>query len=78
MKKALPNFAILIGFPLVLMGFIITGLIILNIVHSTFFLNFLAYTSSVAGLLMGIVGIAQNTALSQDNNTIGQFLQKRK
>lgn len=47
-----------IGFLMVLVGFIMPWLFVLRIVETTFFLAFLAYGVSLAGLLFGIIGIA--------------------
>ena len=49
---------LLLGFILVLLGAVIPWLIVLQIIPSTFFLNFFAYGASVAGLVLGVVGLA--------------------
>ena len=49
---------LLLGFILVLLGAVIPWLIVLHIIPSTFFLNFFAYGASVAGLILGVVGLA--------------------
>jgi hypothetical protein len=49
---------LILGFILVLLGAVIPWLIVLKIIPSTFFLNFFAYGASVAGLVLGIVGLA--------------------
>ncbi|MCL4257928.1 MAG: hypothetical protein KJZ53_05280 [Anaerolineales bacterium] len=46
------------GFLMVLFGFIMPWLFILRIVQINFFLAFLSYAVSWAGLLFGIIGIA--------------------
>jgi uncharacterized membrane protein len=51
-----PLVLILIGFVLVLLGAVLPFLIVLRVLESTFFLNFFAYTASVAGLVLGIIG----------------------
>jgi membrane associated rhomboid family serine protease len=53
-----PTKIILIGFILVVVGVIIPFSIILEILPSTFFLSFVAYMSSIGGLLLGIIGAA--------------------
>jgi len=53
-----PKRLILIGFFLVLFGFIIPWLMILDIVESTFWLSFLTYGAQVSGLILGIMGAA--------------------
>ena len=47
---------ILIGFVLSLMGVGLPLLMVIHIVPSTFFLNFLSFTASVSGLIAGIIG----------------------
>ena len=51
-----PGKLILIGLALVIMGVVLPFLMILKIIESTFFWNFLAYSSSVAGLFLGLIG----------------------
>ena len=45
-----------LGFFCLLAGFILPFLMVLNEIPSTFFLNFLAFTLSTGGLILGIVG----------------------
>jgi len=53
-----PKRLIAIGFVLVLLGFVIPFLMVLEIIVSTFVLNFLSYGASISGLLLGILGTA--------------------
>jgi hypothetical protein len=53
-----PKKIILIGFILVVIGVVIPFSIILELLPSTFFLSFVAYMSSIGGLLLGIIGAA--------------------
>jgi cytosine/uracil/thiamine/allantoin permease len=41
---------------LMILGWVIPALMILQLLESTFFLNFLAYIASFLGLVMGFVG----------------------
>lgn len=50
---------ILIGFGLLVIGVVLPFLMVLKMLESTLFLNFLALASSVAGLAAGFLGIAQ-------------------
>ena len=50
---------IIVGFVLLLVGVVLPFLMVLRLVESTFLLNFLAYSSSTAGLVLGFVCIAQ-------------------
>lgn len=49
---------ILIGFILVVTGFILPLMMVIHVVESTFFLNFFSYTASLVGLILGITGAA--------------------
>jgi hypothetical protein len=49
---------ILVGFVLVMLGMILPFLEIIQVIPSTLFLNFFAYTASVLGLFLGIMGSA--------------------
>ena len=53
-----PKKIILLGFFLVLFGFVGPWLMILGYLKSTLFLNFIIYASSVSGLILGIIGAA--------------------
>lgn len=48
----------LIGFIAMLFGVLLPFLMVIMVIESTFFLNFLAFGLSIGGLLTGIVGIA--------------------
>lgn len=52
------NRLIAIGFVLVVIGAVLPFIIILHYVPSTFLLNFLAYTSSTAGIFLAVLGVA--------------------
>jgi hypothetical protein len=47
-----------IGFALVIIGFIIPLLMVMQILQSTYFLNFLGYAASISGLMLGVIGTA--------------------
>ena len=44
------------GFLLLLLGWILPLLMVMQVVTSTFFLNFFSYTVSLIGLMLGITG----------------------
>lgn len=48
-----------LGSVLVVVGVVLPFLMVLQVLPSTFFLNFLAYISSVTGLWFGMMGAAQ-------------------
>ncbi len=49
---------ILIGFLLSVLGVVLPFLMVIQIVPSTFFLNFFSFIASVSGLILGIIGAA--------------------
>ena len=62
-----PKRLIVIGFFLVTFGFVAPFLIVLGVLQSTFFLNFISYAASVGGLFMGMIGAAWMTRLNRKN-----------
>lgn len=54
-----PERLIAIAVIMLLFGCVAPFLMVIQVVQSTFFLNFLAFASSVGGLFIGIIGIAQ-------------------
>ena len=61
-----PQKIIVAGFFLVLFGAVVPFLIVMQMLPSTFFLNFLSYTASIAGLFMGIIGTAMYVKLKKE------------
>jgi len=49
---------LIIGFIMVLFGFLMPWLMILGYVETTFFLSFLTYGVSLTGMILGVVGAA--------------------
>lgn len=47
-----------IGFLLSIMGIALPLLMLMHLLTSTFFLNFLSFTASMSGLILGIIGSA--------------------
>lgn len=58
----LRNPLLIIGFVLVLVGAVLPFLIVIRLIESTFFLNFVAFSASVAGIFMGVIGTAMHVA----------------
>ncbi len=50
---------ILAAFILLIIGVILPFMIVLGLLESTLFLNFISFASSTAGLLLGFIGIAR-------------------
>ncbi len=59
------NRYIVIGFFLVLIGAVLPFLMVLRMVPSTFFLNFFAFSASVAGLFLGVIGVATHMGVER-------------
>lgn len=49
---------ILLGFVLVTLGMVLPFLMFMQIIPTTFFLSFLSYSATVAGLFLGLIGSA--------------------
>lgn len=49
---------ILMGFLLSVLGVALPFLMVIQVIQSTFFLNFFSYSASLVGLSLGIVGAA--------------------
>ena len=57
MTKLSPFQLVLLGFVLLVIGFILPFLMVLQLLESTLLLNFVAYLASLFGLIIGLVGI---------------------
>jgi hypothetical protein len=53
-----PRAIIFIGFILVLLGFLLPLLMVVDVLESTYFLNFFSFTASLIGLFLGMIGTA--------------------
>jgi hypothetical protein len=53
-----PRLLLSLGLILMLLGVILPFLMLMHILESTFFLNFFSWGASVAGLFLGIIGVA--------------------
>lgn len=54
-----PKTLILVGFVLVVVGFVLPFLMVMQAVESTFFLNFISYAASITGMVLGMIGAVQ-------------------
>lgn len=45
-----------VGFFLLILGVVLPALMVIKIVESTFFLNFVAYSASLLGMVIGFIG----------------------
>lgn len=61
-----PRFLLSLGLILLFTGWIIPLLIIMHIIPSTFFLNFVAWGASVSGLFLGFIGVATWTKMRKE------------
>lgn len=53
-----PRLLLGIGLILLFSGWIIPLLILMHMIPSTFFLNFISWGASIAGLFLGFIGVA--------------------
>ena len=53
-----PRLLLSLGLILMVLGVILPFLMLMHILESTFFLNFFSWGASVAGLFLGIIGVA--------------------
>lgn len=44
---------------MVVIGFVLPFLMVIQVVESTFFLNFVSYAASVVGMVLGMIGAVQ-------------------
>jgi hypothetical protein len=51
-----PKILIGIGLPLLILGFVLPLLMVMQIIPSTFFLNFFSYGASLLGIILGMLG----------------------
>ena len=56
-----PKILFVISFLLMVFGVVMPFLMVIKLVESTFFWNFLSYGSSTLGLLLGVVAIAASS-----------------
>ena len=63
MERINPLSIILMGFVMVLFGAVVPFLTVLDIIEASFFWLFLAFASSIGGLILGIIGAAYYTRL---------------
>lgn len=57
-----PGRLIFVGVAMMLFGCIAPFLMVIHVWESTFFLNFLSYTMSVLGMVLGFMGVAMERA----------------
>lgn len=62
-----PRFLLTIGLILLITGWIIPLLIIMNVMQSTFMMNFLAWSASVSGLFLGFLGGAMWVKMNKED-----------
>jgi hypothetical protein len=62
-----PRFLLSLGLVLMLLGIILPFLIVIQVLESTFFLNFFSWGASVAGLAFGTIGFAMWSRTKRDD-----------
>jgi hypothetical protein len=58
-----PKKFIVIGFFLVMFGFLVPLLTVIKVIGASYILGFLSYAASVSGLILGIIGAISYTRL---------------
>ena len=58
MNPMSPRTMIILGFVLVILGFLFSFLMVIRIIEPSFALSFLAYAASFSGLFLGLIGVA--------------------
>jgi len=66
MRPQSPRKLIVIGLVLVLLGFILPVLMVIDVLEATLLLSFFAYGASIGGLLLGLIGTVQITKLRKN------------
>jgi len=61
-----PRLLLSLGLILLFSGWIIPLLMVMHVIPSTFTLNFLGWTSAVAGLFLGLIGAAMMVRESKE------------
>ena len=61
-----PRLLLSLGLVLMLLGVILPFLMVLHLIESTFFLNFLSWGASVSGLFLGFIGVATWTKMRRE------------
>jgi hypothetical protein len=57
-----PRLLLGLGLTLMALGVILPFLMVIHVIESTFFLNFFSWGASVAGLVLGMIGVALSTS----------------
>ncbi|MCL4868992.1 MAG: hypothetical protein KJ063_08495 [Anaerolineae bacterium] len=73
MREISPLGLILIGFTLVIVGFLIPFLMMAQIIQSGFILAFVSYIASLGGLIMGVIGAAGFGRERQDSQDFDDY-----
>jgi hypothetical protein len=61
-----PRLLLSLGLILLLTGWIIPLLIVMRVIPSTFFLNFISWGASISGLFLGFIGMATLSKMGKD------------
>jgi hypothetical protein len=56
-----PRFLLSLGVMLMFLGIVLPFLMVIKVLESPFFLNFFAWSASVAGLALGTIGFAMRS-----------------
>jgi hypothetical protein len=65
MSRLQPIQLILIGFTLMIVGWVLPFLMVLQVLASSYALNFFSYAAQISGLFIGIIGAATYVRLKK-------------
>jgi uncharacterized membrane protein len=68
MKLSQATKIILIGFVLVVLGFVLPFLMVLRVIQPNFLLSFFSYAASVVGMFLGFIGAASYVQENRRND----------
>jgi hypothetical protein len=61
-----PKQMILIGAGLLILGVVLPFLMVMDVLESTFFINFFSYACQVSGLVLGMIGAFSAVKINQN------------
>ncbi len=64
---------ILLGGAMMVVSIILPFLMVMQLLRSTFFLNFLAYGLSVVGIMIGFIGMVTLVKIRRDKDKFDEF-----
>jgi hypothetical protein len=66
MRSLDPRWLVVIGFFLVLFGFVAPFLMVIGIIPLSYLVSFLSFSASVAGLFLGLIGVCWYSSIHRN------------